>query len=146
MGTANRGLIVADVRVITIFCSSRRESRETSSRLVCGLSWNFVFPHPLRLQERWSVVPGGRAFVTGGRDLSQRKSTTRRRCYRFFFHRYRRYLLISACDTSNREEFMHEERCPVPFTACPYPPYGKVHKFESVMRLGILAARLRVYT
>lgn len=25
------------------------------------------------------------AFVTGGRELSHRKSTTRRRCYRFFF-------------------------------------------------------------
>lgn len=29
---------------------------------------------------------------------------------------------------------------------CSYPPHGKVHKFESVVRLDTLAARLRVYT
>lgn len=41
---------------------------------------------------------------------------------------------------------MHEKRCPVPFTACSYPPHGKVHKFESVMWLDMTdRAITRVY-
>lgn len=99
-------------------------------------------------KQRGIPLPGrGESFRNCRQHRSDRRgSTTQRRCYRFFRRRYRRYLLISVRDISNREEFMREERCPVPFTACFSTPPWESTQIRKCNATGLLSRAItRVY-